>query len=208
MMVFPAKTSKISISIYTLRSSCLNKMSRNQACSQEVLLQKIFTNTEPSASRMAFSSSSQEDTYSELWDPKYKEYNIIKNLSTVEITDILNVKKNSQEIINIKIEILVSDANVLGTLVSAFEWPRQFGKQHLQILMYNTNIFQCLTELFGAAPPQPRVRPGAKHSLIQSLNLVQRLSQEHLKKIYSSLLKQNQQQQTTPKTRKPQPSTL
>lgn len=182
MMVFPAKTSKISISIYTLRSSCLNKMSRNQASSQEVLLQKIFTNTEPSASRMASSSSSQEDTYNELWDPKYKEYNIIKNLSTVEITDILNVKKNSQEIINIKIEILVSDANVLGTLVSAFEWPRQFGKQHLQILMYNTNIFQCLTELFGAAPPQPRVRPGAKHSLMQSLNLVQRLSQEHLKK--------------------------
>lgn len=72
MKVFPVKTSKISISIYTLRSSCLNKMSRNQASFQEVLLQTTFTSTDPAASRTTSSPSSQ-DTYNEFWDPKYKK---------------------------------------------------------------------------------------------------------------------------------------
>lgn len=63
-------------------------MSRNKACSQEVLLQSIFINTDPSA-------SSQKDTYNKFWDPKYKEYNNIKNLSMIEITGILNIKNNS-----------------------------------------------------------------------------------------------------------------
>lgn len=99
MKVFPVKTSKISINVYTLRSSCLNKMSRSQACFQEVLLQTTFTSTDPSASRTASSPSSQ-DTYNEFWDPKYKNQNIIKNASTIEITDILNIT-NSKEIFSI-----------------------------------------------------------------------------------------------------------
>lgn len=36
-----------------------------------------------------------EDTYNKFWDPKYKEYNNIKNLSMIEITGILNIKNNS-----------------------------------------------------------------------------------------------------------------
>lgn len=41
-----------------------------------------------------FFSLQSENTYNEFWDPKYKEYNIIKNLHTIEITDILNIKNN------------------------------------------------------------------------------------------------------------------
>lgn len=82
-------------------------MSRSQARSQEVWLQTTFTSTDPAASRMASSPSSQRDTYNKFWDPKYKEYNIIKNFITIEITDILRIIHRKSSISKLKLKSMM-----------------------------------------------------------------------------------------------------
>lgn len=73
-ILFLTKTSGISISVCTLRSSCLKKISRNHACAQEELLCTTFTHRHPSPIRTVSSLSRQVCIYNKVRYPKYEEY--------------------------------------------------------------------------------------------------------------------------------------